>query len=238
MGLRKRDAATRNLLGEGVVASYRAGSPNFHVGLEHLYNLGNVRDLVKDEMFHIPSVTKPQAFKVSKDPADGEVKMQVQARSYKDEWGVIDRYMNGCSGLTSAYRFVICGLETLEAINNLALTPFGRYSFSRTTRCISIRHSLFSVRCGSYIFLFSFRCFQTLLRNGEYGPGRMTIMKQWPDLRNTPDHPRKALPPHTLHQHRTCIEAAGPRIKNSCASVGEKGSIVFAGIEHWTGHML
>lgn len=93
VGLRKRDAATRTLLGEGIVASYKAGCSNFHVGLEHLYNLGNVRDLVKDEMFHIPSVTKPQAFKVSKDPVDGGVKMQVQARSDKQNWGVIDRYI-------------------------------------------------------------------------------------------------------------------------------------------------
>lgn len=100
VGLRKRNAATRKLLGEGVLASYRAGSPNFHVGLEHLYNLGNVRDLVKDDMFHIPSVTTPQAFKIAKDPADGEVKMQVQARSYKDEWGVIDRFVCFVCALT------------------------------------------------------------------------------------------------------------------------------------------
>lgn len=61
------------------------------MGLDHLYNCANLRDLVKDEMYAVPSVTKPQAFKVSKDPTDGVVKMQVQARSYKDEWGVIDR---------------------------------------------------------------------------------------------------------------------------------------------------
>lgn len=58
-------------------------------------------------------------------------------------------------------------------------------------------------------------------RKGNYGPGRMTIMKSWPDLRSTPAHPRKALPDATLTMHRACIEAAGPRIKNSCYSVGE-----------------
>lgn len=92
-GLRQRDAATRTLLGEGILASYKAGSSNFSVGLEHLYNLGNIRDLVADCMYSIPSVTKPQAFKVSRDPTDGLVKMQVQPRSYNDEWGVIDRYV-------------------------------------------------------------------------------------------------------------------------------------------------
>lgn len=74
------------------MASYKVASPNFHVGLEHLYNCANVRDLVARCMYPIIHVTKPQAFKVSKDPADGLVKMQVQPRSYKDEWGVIDRY--------------------------------------------------------------------------------------------------------------------------------------------------
>lgn len=91
VGLRKRDAATRTLLGEGIVASYKFGAPNFETLLEHLYNLGNVRDLVKDLMFPVFSLTKPQAYKVSTDPADGEVKMQVQARSYNQDWGVINR---------------------------------------------------------------------------------------------------------------------------------------------------
>ncbi len=69
------------------------GRPNFHVFLEHLNNLGNIRDLVKDDMFPLYLVTRPQAFKISKDPADGEVNMQVQARSYNQDWGVIDRYV-------------------------------------------------------------------------------------------------------------------------------------------------
>lgn len=47
-------------------------------------------DLVNYEMFHT-SVTKPQAFKVSKDPTDGKVDMEVQAMSYKNEWGVSGR---------------------------------------------------------------------------------------------------------------------------------------------------
>eukprot|EP00752_Nemacystus_decipiens_P012131 g10755.t1 len=147
VALRKHDAATRKLLGIGILEAYKFGCPNFQVFLEHLHNLGNVRDLVKDDLFPVYSLRTPQAYKVAKDPADGEVKMQVQARSYNEDWGVISR-------------------------------------------------------------------------NGEYGPGWMTIMKRWPDLRDTPDHPRKALPDHTLHQHRVCIEAAGPRIKNSCRNIG------------------
>lgn len=93
VGLRKRDAATRTLLGEGIVSSYKANAPNFRVDLEHLYNCANIRDLVHECMFSISHVTKPQAFKVSKDPSDGVAKMQVQQRSYKDEWGVINRYI-------------------------------------------------------------------------------------------------------------------------------------------------
>lgn len=91
VGLRKRDAPTRSLLGEGIVSSYKVGSPNFVVELQHLHNCANVRDLVKDCMFSINHVTIPQAFKVSKDPTDGEVKMQVQERSYKDDWGAMNR---------------------------------------------------------------------------------------------------------------------------------------------------
>lgn len=93
MALRKQDAATRTLLGTGILAAYKFGSPNFQVFLEHLQNLGNVRDLVKDELFPVYSLRIPQAFKVCKDPADGEVKMQVQARSYNEDWGVINRYV-------------------------------------------------------------------------------------------------------------------------------------------------
>ncbi|CAM9584489.1 unnamed protein product [Ectocarpus fasciculatus] len=141
VGLRKRDAPTRSALGEGIVSSYKAGSPNFVVELQHLRNCANVRDLVKECLFAIPHVTKPQAFKVSKDPTDGEVKFQVQPRSYKDDWGIINR-------------------------------------------------------------------------SAEYEPGYMTLMKSWPDVRECPPHPRKALPDNTLRQHQLCIESATPRIKN------------------------
>lgn len=90
-GLKKQNAATRTILGEGVLRSYRVGAPNFFVGIEHLKNLANIRDLLDGCMYPIPLVTRPQAFKVSKDPTDGNVKMQVQQRSYNDAWGVIDR---------------------------------------------------------------------------------------------------------------------------------------------------
>lgn len=91
VGLRKRNAATRSLLGEGVIAAYKKTTPNFDVGLEHLYNVANIRDAVNHHMFGIPHVTKPQCFKISTDPSDGVVKMQVQARSYNDAWGIINR---------------------------------------------------------------------------------------------------------------------------------------------------
>lgn len=78
MGLRKRDAATRNLLGKGILEAYKVGSLNVHVVLEHLNNQGNLRDLVKDEVYHCPSLRKPQAYEVDKDPVDGEVMMQVR----------------------------------------------------------------------------------------------------------------------------------------------------------------
>lgn len=51
----------------------------------------------------------------------------------------------------------------------------------------------------------------------------MTIMKSWPDVRDCPPHPRKSLPDSTLHQHRVCIEASSPRIKNGCLNAGEGG---------------
>lgn len=80
--------------GEGILASYKAGSPNLHVGLEHPCNLWNVRDLVKDEMF-----------KVFKDPSNGEVKKQVHAKSCKDEWGVADSYVCPVACLRVAFVF-------------------------------------------------------------------------------------------------------------------------------------
>lgn len=103
MGLRKRSAATRDLLGEGIVASYKVGAPNFHVGHEHLNNCANVRDLVKDCTYPIASVTKPQAFRIKTDLVDGQVKTQVQPRSYKDEWGVINSFVL-CGWLWSVLR--------------------------------------------------------------------------------------------------------------------------------------
>lgn len=91
VALRKMDAATRRLLGLGILQSYRVGQADFHVGLIHLNNCRNICDLLVGCMFPIPSITKLQAFKVSKDPTDGLVKLQVQERSYRDDWGVIDR---------------------------------------------------------------------------------------------------------------------------------------------------
>ncbi|CAN0386362.1 unnamed protein product [Pylaiella littoralis] len=86
-GLKKRNVATQTILGEGVLRSYRVGAPNFFVGIEHLKNLANIRDLLDGCMYPIPLVTRPQAFKVSKDPTDGNVKMQarrVQQRLLND----------------------------------------------------------------------------------------------------------------------------------------------------------
>ena len=42
-------------------------------------------------MFVIPSITSPQAFRVSRDPADNRVKLQMQARGYENKWAAIDR---------------------------------------------------------------------------------------------------------------------------------------------------
>lgn len=90
-GLRQRGVPTRSALGEGIIASYRAGHDNLHVRIDHLLGLANIRDLLLGCMYPIPFVTKPQAFKISKDPSDNGIKMQVQHRSYNDDWGVIDR---------------------------------------------------------------------------------------------------------------------------------------------------
>ena len=40
--------------------------------------------------FPIPHITKPQAFRFSTDPTDGKIKMQVQHRSYENQWARID----------------------------------------------------------------------------------------------------------------------------------------------------
>lgn len=75
-----------------MVASYKQEASNFLVELEHLYNCANVRDLVGGHMFPVNHITKPQAFKISKDPTDGRTKLQVQSRSYNQDWGVLNRY--------------------------------------------------------------------------------------------------------------------------------------------------
>ena len=82
----QRDAPTRSTLGDGIIASCMAGHPNFHVCFDHLYNLGNIRDLLVGGMFPVPSVTKSQAFRISSDPTDDALKMPVQPRSYNDGW--------------------------------------------------------------------------------------------------------------------------------------------------------
>lgn len=91
VALRQTDAATRTILGDHIVSSYKANVSSFPVRMTHLYNCANIRDLLSGSMFPIPSVTRPQAFRVSKDPSDNKVKLQVQARSYEDKWSSIDR---------------------------------------------------------------------------------------------------------------------------------------------------
>lgn len=93
VALRQSDAPTRNILGKHIVGSYKKNVSSFPVRITHLFNCGNLRDLLRDHMFAIPSVTKPQAFRVSKDPADNKVKLQVQARGYENKWAAIDRYI-------------------------------------------------------------------------------------------------------------------------------------------------
>lgn len=91
VALRATDAATRTILGRHIVGSYKKNVASFPVRMTHLYNCGNVRDLLQGNMFAIPSVTKPQAFRISRDPADNKVKLQVQARGYENKWSAIDR---------------------------------------------------------------------------------------------------------------------------------------------------
>lgn len=86
--LRPRNAFTRNQLGELVKESYKA---TFPTELRHVYNVANIRDLMAPCMFAIPHVTKPQAFRISRDPTDNMTKMQVQRRSYEDKWGAVDK---------------------------------------------------------------------------------------------------------------------------------------------------
>ena len=93
VALRQTDAATRTILGKHIVGSYKKNVSSFPVRITHLYNCGNVRDLLQGNMFSVPSVTTPQAFRVSRDPADNNVKLQVQARGYENKWAAIDRYI-------------------------------------------------------------------------------------------------------------------------------------------------
>jgi len=93
VALRATDAATRTILGKHIVGSYKKNVSSFSVLLTHLYNCGNVRDLLQGKMFSIPSVTKPQAFRIARDPSDNNVKLQVQSRGYEDKWSAIDRYV-------------------------------------------------------------------------------------------------------------------------------------------------
>lgn len=91
VALKKTNAATRSILGNHIVGGYKSNVSSFAVRMTHLYNCANVRDLLQDNMFAIPSVTSPQAFRVSRDPADNKAKLQMQARGYEDKWAAIDR---------------------------------------------------------------------------------------------------------------------------------------------------
>ena len=66
-------------------------TPSFPVKVNHLNETANVRDLLRPCLYVIPHVRKPHAFRISKDPRDGAVKMQVQRRSYEDSWGKVTR---------------------------------------------------------------------------------------------------------------------------------------------------
>eukprot|EP00752_Nemacystus_decipiens_P017096 g15312.t1 len=91
VALRQTDAPTRTILGKHIVGGYKKNVASFPVLLTHLYNCGNLRDLLQDFMFTVPCVTKPQAFRLSRDPSDNIVKLQVQARGYENKWSAIDR---------------------------------------------------------------------------------------------------------------------------------------------------
>lgn len=85
--LKHHSAFTRLQLGILMQGSYKA----LDVRMAQLDRAANIRDLLTPCMFAITHVTKPQAFRVVEDPADGTVKMQVQDRSYEDTWGTIFR---------------------------------------------------------------------------------------------------------------------------------------------------
>lgn len=86
--LRQRDASTRSALGRLVQESNKA---SFLVRFTHLYNLASIRNLLTLCIFATPDVTKPQAFRICKDPSDRETKVQMQYRSYEAKGGTIDR---------------------------------------------------------------------------------------------------------------------------------------------------
>ena len=86
--LKERNATTRQQLEQRIKDSYNSAFP---VELVALYNCANIRDLLGPCMYPIPHISKPQAFRIKTDPADGKIKMQVQNRGYEDKWGAIDR---------------------------------------------------------------------------------------------------------------------------------------------------
>lgn len=90
VALKEQPAVTRTCLGQIIVNSYKKNASSFPVEIEHLYNLANIRDLLVGHTFPIPHITKPQAFRFSTDPTDGKIKMQVQHRSYENQWARID----------------------------------------------------------------------------------------------------------------------------------------------------
>lgn len=86
--LRNMTPTTRTELGRRIQESYM---PGFPVVLTHLHNTAHIRDLLVPCLFAMKHVTNTQASRISRDPWDGKVKMQVQRRSYEDKWGAMDR---------------------------------------------------------------------------------------------------------------------------------------------------
>lgn len=74
------------------------------------------------------------------------------------------------------------------------------------------------ITVACYRFIYFHTCIN---RQGEYSSGYLTIIKTYPDFRDTPDHPRKAPGKNQLHNHRVCIENSEARIRNSVNDVGK-----------------
>lgn len=72
VALRQTDTPTRSILETHIVRSYDNNVSSFLVRISHLYHCTNVRDLLQGRMFVVPSITSPQAFRASKDPADNK----------------------------------------------------------------------------------------------------------------------------------------------------------------------